>query len=807
MLKHADGERVFLCAPVYKDKQIVSGVKLLKLLLADGYTRLFIPNARKKKTIKSLDDLGKFLDINTKTKATALPKRDFFIVIDRFAIQSDERQRLIDSFRQAYQASVYYNKELFGGHLRLLTTDGKVSQFTEHLTCDECQFHFPQLTPQLFSFNSPVGACESCNGFGNTLVLDEKKIIPNPKLSINEGAIYPHTMPSAAKHFRDLRKYCRENKIDLDTPWDKLPKKQQKIVWNGHKKFKGVVGLFDYLETKKYKMHVRVFLSRFKGSFTCPECNGGRLKELTRHVLIKDNSMQDISKLTLKELYQWFCDIKFSEREEESIKEVYGQLKNRLEFMNEIGVHYLTLERPTRTLSGGEFQRLMLAKQLGMGLSETLYVLDEPTIGLHPRDNDRLIRQLKNLNQLGNTLVIVEHDESVIKNSQHVIEMGPGSGSLGGDIVFEGSTDQFINAPDSLTAGYLNKKEKNSTLISPRDVDMSVYKYQLSIQGCQGNNLKNINVDIPLNRIVTFTGVSGSGKSTLVTQTLYPALTQALSQDYKRGLPYKKITGTQHLSHVLYINQESMGRTERSNPLTYLKVYDAIRALFAATPLAQERGYTAGTFSLNVDGGRCPVCRGLGYEEVDMVFMDNIRIPCDSCKGKKFRKEILDVQYKGRSIYDVLRLTVKESMDFFIHHPNIRRPLAFLKEVGLDYLQIGQSTATFSGGEIQRIKIARELLNSKHKETLYILDEPTTGLHFREVHLLMDVLDKIVEMGGSVILIEHNLDVISRSDYIIDIGPEAGSEGGKIIAQGSPLDLIYKKTHTAKFLKEHMEGG
>lgn len=797
------GERFYLLAPIYKDQMILPPSKLIKLLLGEGYKRLFVPKPRKKKTASSPLP-GEFMDIDAKTKSSQWPKKDVYVVVDRFAVSKDDHARLTDSLQQAYGLSLQFNKQISGGHLQLLSTEGAMSPFTENLTCNDCHFHFPPMSSQLFSFNSPVGACETCNGFGNILTLDEQKIIPNPKLSLREGALYPYTMPSATTHRRELNSFCKKKNIDMEAPWDKLSKKHKQAIWEGAKGFRGVMGLFEHLETKKYKMHVRVFLSRFKGTAPCTDCEGGRLKPITKDVLTDGKSIQEISRSTLKEVFTWVDNLNLTDTQQESVKEVYAQLHSRLRFLVDIGVHYLSLDRPTRTLSGGEFQRLMLAKQLGMGLSDTLYVLDEPTIGLHPRDNDRLIEQLKQLNSYGNTLVIVEHDEAVIKNSQYIVELGPGSGSLGGEVVYKGTTDGFLEDPDSLTANFL--KKKSQSLIAPKDVDMSVYKYQLKLSGCSGNNLKNVTLEVPLRRLVTITGVSGSGKSTLVTQTLYPALTQHLSsEEYKRGLPYKKLAGAQHLKNVLYINQESLGRTERSNPLTYLKVYDYIRDLFSSTELAIERGYTKGTFSLNVDGGRCQVCRGLGYEEVDMVFMDNLKMPCPACKGKKFRKEVLDVVYKGKNIHQVLNLTVHQAMDFFIHHPQIRKPLAFLKEVGLEYLKIGQSTSTFSGGEIQRIKIARELLSSKHKETLYILDEPTTGLHFREVQLLMDVLNKIIDMGGSVLLIEHNLDVMARSDYIIDIGPEAGTGGGKIMAQGSPLQLLKSKTHTGKALKEHLQ--
>lgn len=790
--------RIYILAPVEKASQILPDPKFVKLLLAEGLTRLYVPPT--KASVK----MGEFLEVNAKTKGSELPKKDFFVVVDRLAVKKEDQGRLIDSLSQAYRTSLHLNKGFTSGRLKILTVEGDLSSYSDALSCATCNYQFPPLSPQLFSFNSPVGACAKCNGFGNILTLDEEKVIPNPNLSIYEGALHPFTMPSAAQDKRELFKFCKDKKIDVMTPWNKLPKKQQSQVWNGDTKFWGVVGLFEYLETKKYKMHVRVFLSRFKGSFPCDDCTGGRLKSFIHHILINKKSMQQVCELTLAEALEWLKTAPFTAQQKQAVSEVYSQLLSRLEFLVNIGVHYLTLDRATRTLSGGEFQRLMLAKQLGMGLSETLYVLDEPTIGLHPRDNDRLIEQLKKLNSYGNTLVIVEHDEAVIRSSDNVIELGPGSGSLGGEIVYAGLTADFLKNKKSLTAGYLDPEKSNKELLLPRPVDINNYKYQIQIEGCKGHNLKNVHFQLPLNRLVTVTGVSGSGKSTLVTQTLYPALARALDVEHIKGQPFKTLTGVDSIKNVLYIDQESMGRTERSNPLTYLKVYDLIRDLLASTPLAKERGYAPGTFSLNVDGGRCSVCRGLGYEEVDMVFMDNLKIPCESCKGKKFREEILDVTFKGKNVHEILAMTVQTAMDFFISHPQIRRPLAFLREVGLEYLQIGQSTSTFSGGEIQRIKIARELLDSSHKDTLYILDEPTTGLHFREVHLLMNVLNKIVELGGSVLLIEHNLDVIARSDYIIDVGPEAGEKGGKIVAQGSPFEIAQKKTHTGLFLKQHL---
>ena len=460
-------------------------------------------------------------------------------------------------------------------------------------------------------------------------------------------------------------------------------------------------------------MHVRVFLARFKTAFTCPECRGYRLKPWTKHFKIGGQSISDLCEMSLKQLHMFLASLKLTDFQKNLVKNIHEQLTARLCFLNEIGVHYLTLSRPTRSLSGGEFQRLLLAKQLGMGLCQTLYVLDEPTIGLHPRDNDQLIKQLRELNKLGNTLVIVEHDQDIIRHSDHIIEMGPGSGHLGGEIIFNGDQKAFLQCQNSNTNGFL--KETRKGIYSPRPVNLKNHKYSVEIKGCRGHNLKNISVKIPLHRIVTVTGVSGSGKSTLVTETLYPALLTETGLEYTRGQPYKKLTGTENLKNVLHINQAPVGQSTRSNPATYLKIFDIIRNIFASTPKALQRGYRAGTFSLNVDGGRCPVCKGLGYELIDMAFMDDIKATCESCDGFKFRKEILETRYRNRNIHDVLQMTVAQAMDFFVSYPNIRKPLNLLKQVGLDYLTLGQSTSSLSGGESQRIKLPGSFIKPTKK--------------------------------------------------------------------------------------------
>ena len=839
-----NGMRGYVMAPVYKDRRVATGIKLLQLMAQEGFLRIYVPSgakferaipekaSKKKASRKAVEnpeplangslpsvgfppcrppeskrEVGKIVDVKVGTKdASQLPSDDFYIVIDRMAFSRDDEGRLADSLNQAYQASLKFNGEIGGGRSTVLTVDGQELCFSEENSCSVCGFIFPQVTSQLFSFNNPVGACSSCNGFGNILTIDEAKVIPNPNLSIAEGALHPFNMPSASSDRKLLLGHCKKEKIDVNTPWNKLPKAQRDVIWNGDEKFFGVVGLFEYLETKKYKMHVRVFLSRYKSPFTCPTCKGSRLKPESSYVKIAGHTIHEFSGMTIGKLHKTFTELKLSDAQEEVATDILMQIRSRLRFLNDVGVEYLTMDRPTKTLSGGEYQRLNLAKQLGMGLSQTLYVLDEPTVGLHPRDNDRLIGILKALNELGNTLVVVEHDHDVIASSSHVIEMGPGSGHLGGDVIYKGDTADFYDAKNSITAPYLRGNRVNTQNVVHRPVDIDTYKYVIEVKGASGHNLKHMDVKFPLNRLVTVTGVSGSGKSTLVSRTLYPAIAQALRVEYVQGQPYDKINGMDYIKNVLFIDQSPIGKTARSNPVTYLKIYDAIRTILASTPESKLRGYNSGTFSLNVDGGRCPVCKGLGYEVIDMMFMDDVMLTCDACDGKKFRAEVLEVTYKDKNINEILNLTVSEAMEFFVAYPNIRKPLSFLKEVGLEYIRLGQSASTLSGGESQRLKIAREFIATQQKATLYILDEPTTGLHFREVDMLMKVLSKLVDAGGSVILIEHNLDVIKASDYVIDIGPDAGAAGGEIVAQGTPEDIMKNtRSLTGRYLKSGLK--
>lgn len=806
ILEKFSDKRGYVLVEIPADKRIVEGKKLHSLLLQDGYLRITTikETAGKKNQPATLEVQG-LIEISEPAQIKkGLSKETFYLVIDRMSFSKEEKGRITDSVTQAYETSLKYVTGIAHRRALVITTDGQYLRLSEEPSCPVCAYTPPALSSKLFSFNSPIGACPTCKGFGNVLELDEAKVIPNPNLSVAEGALNPFTMPSAEQDKKALFAFCKKMKIDMKTPWKDLPKAQRDLIWNGTKEFFGVKGLFEYLDQIKYKMHVRVFISRYRTGTTCPDCKGSRLRKEVNHFLVDQATITDLSKMTIEKLFQFFEKVQLSKYQQEVAGEVLKQIKARLNFLMRVGVNYLTIDRETRTLSGGEYQRLILANQLGMGLSQALYVLDEPTVGLHPRDNDRLISVLNDLKDLGNTLVIVEHDHDVIKNAENVIEMGPGSGYLGGKVVFSGQSEQFFKSKESITAPYL-APIKNFKFRESRPVQISNYKYRIELLGCEGHNLKKVDVEIPLNRLVVVTGVSGSGKSTLVTKTLYPALARSLDIEYLPAQKFSKLYGHEHLKNVLLVDQSPIGKSARSSPITYLKAFDQIRSVMAATPEAQQRGYTPGTFSLNVDGGRCPACRGTGFEEIDMQFMDNVIIPCDVCDSKKYRPEILEITHNNKNIHEILSMTVSEAMNFFVAHPQIRKPLSVLKEVGLDYLTLGQPANSLSGGESQRLKIAKELSQVNQKNTLYILDEPTTGLHFREIELLMQVLHKLIEAGGSVIVVEHNLDVIKNADYIIDMGPDAGQKGGDVVFAGLPSEIIKsKQSLTGQYLKRYL---
>jgi excinuclease ABC subunit A len=788
VLKEFPNGRLFIMFPVFQKTRVVDGQKLLALILKEGFLRI----------LKAGD--GDVIELTSKSK---LPVTDFYVVVDRSVATEESRGRLVDSLSQSYAMSLKFNHGLGGGHGRIRTVEGAELQLTEENSCSVCNYTLPPINARLFNFGSPYGACSTCNGFGNILSLDELKVIPNPQATISQQCIEPLSMPSSRKAQVKLLEFARKQKIELDKPWIELTAAQRKSIWDGTKTYPGIRGFFDHLEEKKYKMHVRVFLSRYKSPFLCQTCLGSRLRPEANAVLVGGKTISDLASYTLKGLSEFISQIKLSAQQKAIADEVFKQVQARLAFLNEVGVEYLTLDRLTRSLSGGEYQRIHLASQLGMGLSQTLYVLDEPTVGLHPRDNMRLIHILKKLRGLGNTLVVVEHDRDVITHSSHVLEMGPGSGHLGGEILFSGSTKDFLNSNDSMTAAYLKPVKNRGASANRRPTAVENFKYKIELEGCTGNNLKNLDVTFPLNRLVCVTGVSGSGKSTLVVDTLYPAMARALHKEFEKTAPYKKMNGHEFIKNIMLIDQRPIGRSSRSNPMTYMKIYDDIRAIMSSLPESKVRGFTPGHFSFNVDGGRCPVCKGEGVEIIDMVFMEEVALKCDVCDGKRFKKDLLSIRYNNKNIDDILNLTISEAMDFFVNYPKIRRPLSVLREVGLEYLRLGQPAPTLSGGESQRLKIAKEFQASQQRHTLYILDEPTTGLHFREVEMLMNVINRLIDAGGSVILIEHNLEVIKRADYIIDLGPEGGGGGGEIVACGTPEVIAKNKaSHTGKFLSE-----
>lgn len=794
IMQNYQDKRGYILVEIPKDNRLVEGKKLHSLLLQDGYLRA----ATLSKGAVQVIEISEPAQIKK-----GLPKDSFYIVIDRLQFNEEEKGRLTDSITQAYDASIKYVTGQNARNALVVTSDGDQLKLCEEISCSICGRVAPPISSKLFSFNSPIGACPTCKGFGNVLEIDEDKVIPNSNLSISEGALNPFTMPSAEQDKKALFAFAKRQKINLQTPWKNLPKSQREMIWNGTKDFFGVKGLFEYLEQLKYKMHVRVFISRYRSGTLCLDCYGSRLRKEVQTILIDKEPITTLSTLTIAKLYDFFEKLRLNTYQNEIAGEVLKQIRSRLNFLNRVGVSYLSLNRETRTLSGGEYQRLILANQLGMGLSQTLYVLDEPTVGLHPRDNDRLISILKDLKNLGNTLVIVEHDHDVIKNAENIIEMGPGSGYLGGEIVFSGQAQKFYDSKTSITAAYL--RNSNHKINPAKPVDIAKYKYKIELTDCRGHNLKNIDVAIPLNRLVVVTGVSGSGKSTLITKTLYPALAKKLEIDFLPNQPFGKLYGDEAIKNVLLVDQSAIGKSARSSPITYLKAFDSIRNLMASLPEAKERGYTAGTFSLNVDGGRCPACRGTGFEEIDMQFMDNVIIPCDVCDSKKYRPEILEITMNGKNIHQILSMTVAEAMNFFVAYPNIRKPLSVLKEVGLDYLTLGQPASTLSGGESQRLKIAKELSQVSQKSTLYILDEPTTGLHFKEIELLMNVLHKLIDAGGSVVVVEHNMDVIKSADYVIDMGPDAGEAGGEVVFTGTPLEMTQsKKSLTGEYLRKYL---
>ncbi|MBV8514957.1 MAG: excinuclease ABC subunit UvrA [Acidobacteria bacterium] len=721
-----------------------------------------------------------------------------WVVVDRLAVSAESRARLVDSIEICYregngEAVLEFPADTNAG------TAAELLVFNDRFECKNDGTIYQEPEPRLFSFNNPWGACPRCQGFGNTIDFDLNLVVPDSSKSLDDGAIEPWTKPRYRGLMQEAKKFARSQGIPTNVAWRHLTTEQRKLLLEGDpaNKFDGVKGFFNYLERKKYKLHVRVFLSRYRGYATCPDCGGTRLRPEARAVRVAGKSITEICRLTVKEARVFFGSLQLTPSQAKIADKVLDEVRSRLQFLDEVGLDYLTLDRLTSTLSGGESQRIQLATSLGSHLVGALYVLDEPSIGLHPRDTQRLIDILKSLRDLGNTVLVVEHDPDTIEEADTVIDLGPGAGELGGKLLFSGTYDAMLKEPKSITGRYLNGELR---IPVPNSRHKPNGKF-IRLYGANVHNLQNVDLMIPLSTLTVITGVSGSGKSTIVHDVLYKALTAK-----RNGSSIKefcdRIEGDAEIREIVIVDQSPIGRTPRSNPATYLKAFDAIREVFADTPDAKRRGFSAGHFSFNVPGGRCETCQGDGTVTVEMQFLADVELICEECRGSRFKSSVLEVRFHGKNVHDVLQMTVREALSFFAAVPKVTSKLRVLNEIGLGYLRLGQSATTLSGGEAQRLKLASHLTRSENKEILYILDEPTTGLHFDDIAKLLAAFRKLLESGASLVVIEHNLDVIKSADWLIDLGPEGGEGGGQIIAAGTPEQVAANaRSHTGAYLQ------
>ena len=738
---------------------------------------------------------GRAVTFEDLTAADLEKRQALSVVVDRLRTSVEERSRLTDSVEVAYQQG--------GGAAWAvqLAEEGAADVrhvFSERFECRPCGLPYEAPQPRLFSFNNPFGACPSCHGFGNIIELDVDLVVPDQAKSIAQGAIEPWTKPHYRPHLAELKKVAKAIGVPLDVPWRDLTVEQRRLVVDGDgATWWGVRGFFAWLERKKYKVHVRVFLSRYRGYQTCPECAGTRLRREARAVRVGERTVDQVSALTTREAQTFFEALALGPQEAAIADKVLVEIRRRLTFLADVGLDYLTLDRLSSTLSGGEAQRISLATSLGASLVGTLYVLDEPSIGLHSRDNERLIAILRKLRDQGNSVLVVEHDADMIKVADHVVDMGLGAGEHGGRVIFSGSLADLAVEPRSLTAKYLRGELQISVPAQRRKGSPQ----KLRLIGAREHNLQSVDIEIPLNTLTCVTGVSGSGKSTLVHDVLYAGLKRAKGDwDRKVGF-YRRLEGAELLSDVVLVDQAPIGRTPRSNPVTYLKAFDPIRELLAATKDARSRGLTASAFSFNVPGGRCEACQGEGEVKVEMQFLADVSVPCEQCDGKRFKQTVLDVKYKGRNVTQILDLTVREALQFFSGSLKVLRRLQVLDEIGLGYIRLGQPATTLSGGEAQRVKIASHLASAGGERLLYILDEPTTGLHFDDIAKLLAAFRKLLEAGSTLVVIEHNLDVIKTADWLIDLGPEGGAAGGQVLAMGTPEQVArVSASHTGRYL-------
>jgi excinuclease ABC subunit A len=733
--------------------------------------------------------------------------KPLFVLADRIVVRPDLHQRLVDTIEICYRESGEVFFEQAG------VADPQIRHFSEKFACKKCGLEATPPEPALFSFNSPIGACPVCQGFGNTIDYDLDLVIPDPTCSIQDGAVDPWTKPQHTWYYDEVFKPKAKGKVRLNVPYADLTQDEKEFVR------KHIYRFFSEVERKKYKVHVRVFMSRYRAYTECPACRGGRLRPQALWVRVGDYNIAQVSRMNIARGQEFFDNLKLSPEESQIADRVLEEIRQRCKFLNDVGLEYLTLDRLSATLSGGESQRIQLATCLGSRLVGAIYVLDEPSIGLHSRDTARLIRILKDLRELGNTIIVVEHDPEIMAEADHILDLGPGAGENGGRVIFAGSYEQLLlpqsskerDGAQSLTSRYLRGELVVSRKLDRRKVNP---KKTVRFFGARANNLKNIDVEIPLGMMVVVTGVSGSGKSSLVHDVIYRALDSHLKkeqQDPKTGgeasaarkLPLKRVERADLLTSVVMVDQSPIGRTPRSNPVTYVKAFDLIRELFACTPEAERRGYTAGHFSFNIPGGRCETCQGDGTVTVEMQFLADVELVCEECKGTRYKSSVLDIRYKGLNVHEVLQLTIREALSLFADTPRLAARLKVLQDVGLGYLRLGQSATTLSGGEAQRVKLAAHLAQANCEGTLFLFDEPTTGLHFDDIAKLLQSFERLIRNGGSVLVIEHNLDLIQAADWIIDLGPEGGEAGGRIIAQGSPETVAtVPESYTGKYLKQ-----
>lgn len=800
IIEEGEGKKIHILAPVVRDKK--------------GQHKDVLDDLRNKGFVRARVD-GEVRDLEEDIDLPKTYRHSIEVVVDRLKIRKDVdfKRRLVDSLETA--------SEFADGLINVLfSDDGRdyEKKYSEHFACVDCGINFEELTPRMFSFNAPQGACPECNGIGVKMEIDPDLIIPNKNLTLNEGAVTPWANSNKKENYyhQMLEAVSKHFNFSMDTPFNELTNEQQDIILYGcddkipfsfkrrnksyqvNRQFEGVIPRMErlYIETKSN--YSRKYISKFMSDRKCHVCHGKRLRPEVLAVTVGGKSIADVVEMSIKDSYQFFLNLELTDREQFIAKEVLKEIRQRLKFLVDVGLDYLSMARSSGTLSGGEAQRIRLATQIGSGLVGVLYILDEPSIGLHQRDNVKLIETLKRLKNLGNTLIVVEHDEETILSADYVVDIGPGAGEHGGKVVACGTPEEIMESHESVTGQYISRRE---TIPIPQ-TRRSGNDESLIIRGARQNNLKNIDVEIPLGKFTCVTGVSGSGKSSLINEILYKGLSGKLNNKFTFAGDYDKIEGVSNIDKIIAIDQKPIGRTPRSNPATYTGVFTDIRDLFAETPEAKARGYKPGRFSFNVKGGRCEACSGDGIVQIEMHFLADVFVPCEVCGGKRYNEETLDIRYKGKNIYEVLEMTVEEALDFFEHIPKIHKKLKTLLDVGLGYMKIGQPATTLSGGEAQRIKLAKELSRSNTGNTLYILDEPTTGLHFADIKRLLSVLARLTDAGNSVVVIEHNLDVIKTADYIIDLGPEGGDGGGKVIATGTPEEIAKSGTYTGEFLQK-----